>query len=160
MFHKLGPREREKIQVSPLPGNVAIAGEWYCGVTSYSAAPDVGIEVIKMLTSHEAELDRLQAGIGLPTRSKFYEGKLGRNITDTSVSPYFSMDLNSLKKIIYKALRRSNIGLYSQFSNILAHHLQRIIAIPDGDEEKIEEKISSAIDSLNTRIEFVLSDRT
>lgn len=158
MLHKLGREEREKIKVAPLPNEIAISGEWYCGVTSYSAAPDVGLEIIKMLTSHEAELDRLQSGVGLPTRTKFYQGIEGNTSGGTSISPYMSMDLPSLERIINNAFRRSDIKWYSQFSNILAHHLQRIIAIPDAQEEMIEEEIRAHLKSLDTRMSFILAD--
>jgi KaiC/GvpD/RAD55 family RecA-like ATPase len=158
MLHDLiDPKQREQIQVRPLPGEVSIAGEWYLGVTAYSAAPDVGLEVIRLLTSHEAELDRLQTGIGLPTKVSFFDGSRSRR-KQSSISPYMAMNTQTLGQLIRKAYRRSDFGCYQQISNTLAHHLQRIIAIPEGSDKTINSKIKETFDSLMGRFDFVSSE--
>ena len=53
--------ERDEIHVSALPQSLSVAGEWYLTVPGYSAAPDVGLQIIKLLTTHDAELTRLRA---------------------------------------------------------------------------------------------------
>jgi len=158
MLQTFERRDREEVQVRSLPDEVSIAGEWYLGVTAYSAAPDVGLEVMKLLTSHEAELDRLQIGIGLPTRSSFYGDAMGTSRSQRPVSPYVTMSMGLLKDLISKSYKRSDFGCYSQIASTLANHLQRIIAIPDEGEGIIEEKIKENFDSLITRLGFISSE--
>jgi len=111
------PREdRSTIRVGPLPGAVSTAGEWYLGVPAYSAAPDVGLKLIKLFTTHEAESDRLRLGVGLPTRDSFYLETPGRS----SISPLFAMDADVLRGLVNNAFRRSSFGCYPKFSNLLS----------------------------------------
>ncbi|HEX8493071.1 MAG TPA: ATPase domain-containing protein [Pyrinomonadaceae bacterium] len=155
MMYQLNAEEREGIKVCPLPGDVAVGGEWFCAVTAYSAAPDVGLQIIKLLTSHEAELDRLLIGVGLPTRSKFYGSTDSAESINVPVSPYFQMNLQALKGLVYNAFRRSDFGCYSQLTNVLAYHLQRMIGIPDGTDKEIEQNIYNNIESLEMRLKFM-----
>jgi KaiC/GvpD/RAD55 family RecA-like ATPase len=159
MLYELGAEEREKIKVAPLPGRVSVAGEWYCAVTAYSAAPDVGLEIIKLMTSREAEIDRLQSGVGLPTRFSFYKQPEKTSVMNIPISPYFSMDIHTLNELITNSFSRSKFGCYSQLTNILAYHLQRVITIPDGDDNEIEERIKNIFMSFETSISFVMSDQ-
>ncbi|MGA9772778.1 MAG: ATPase domain-containing protein [Blastocatellia bacterium] len=156
MLYGLLPEARSEIEVRALPGGIAIAGEWYLGVPAYSAAPDVGLGMIKLLTTHEAELDRLRLGIGLPTRSTFYEVPT-EEMVDTGISPYFSIEMEELTKLIKGAFRRSDFGCYSSFSNVLAYYLQRIIEIPDGSKREVEKKIKNILRGVETRMDFLRS---
>jgi KaiC/GvpD/RAD55 family RecA-like ATPase len=159
MLSTLDLHTREKIRVGPLPGNVVVAGEWYLGIPAYSAAPDVGLEMIKLLTSHETELDRMHKGVGLPTRQSLYNaGMLGTSVT-TDISPFFDMDIKYIKEFINTAFRRSKFGCYSQLSSLLSSHLQKIIEIPGENEDMIEGKIQKVLESLEGRMEFLRSDR-
>ncbi len=163
--------EREGIGISSLPGEISIAGEWYLGVPEYSAAPDVALEMIKLMVSRSAEFNRVRMGIGLPTRSSFYsDDNNDSNLSHKSdISPYFSLDSYMVGKLIKNAFRRSVMGCYPYISNILAFHLIKIIEIPEPDvkekmenEEKyrlrdeiIEGEVRRILDELIERIEFV-----
>lgn len=147
--------ERKNISIAPLPSHITVAGEWYLAVPSYSAAPNVGLEVIKLLTSHEAEIDRMLSGVGLPTRQTFYEHETEKSFAQIPISPYLSMSIADLSKIISNAFRRSNIDGYALFSPILAYHLQRIIEIPEDDDLKIEKAICDVLASLEAGMRFM-----
>lgn len=156
MMSGLSLEERGGINVVPLPNGITMAGEWYLGIPAYSAAPDVGLEIIKLLTNQTAELERMRSGIGLPTRSNFYEVKTGNF---TGISPYFSMESKALQTLVSNAFRRSDFDCYSQFSHILSYYLQRIIEIPDRDKKEIRTKIKNIFDSMEARMEFIRSNR-
>lgn len=66
---------RKKFASFSLPGNVTTAGQWYLGIPSHSAVPQVGLELISMLTSSDEELKRLRMGVGLPARQNFFKYK-------------------------------------------------------------------------------------
>jgi hypothetical protein len=153
MISTISPDLLDQIMVSALPGGIAIAGEWYLGIPAYSAAPEIGLEIIKLLTSREAELERLNYGIGLPTRETFYSRDA--SITSTLVSPHFSMPLLTLKELMNNAFRRSTFGCYLRISTILAFHLKKIIEIPDKDENTIRNKIETSFKSLVDYINFL-----
>jgi hypothetical protein len=72
MLSDMSAAVRADIVVAPLPGNASVAGEWFLGVPSYSAAPDVGLRLIQLYTSQEGEIDRLKYGVGLPVHTSFY----------------------------------------------------------------------------------------
>lgn len=149
MLSQMPAKVRAEVEVTTLPGNVTTAGEWYLGIPVYSAAPDIGLEIIKLLTSREAEFDRLRLGVGLPTRRAFY-----REI-DTNVSPFFTFRSGQLDELVNHAFRRSNFGCYAQLSDILAFHLQQIIEIPSGSTDEIEEQIARVLLNLERSIGFV-----
>ncbi len=150
----LTPSERAYIQICTLPGEVTVVNECYLSIPSYSAAPDVGIEIIKLLTSPEAEAERWQLGVGLPTRWQFYS-----HVNDSSkqlaISPYFSMEAANLSKLIAKAFTVSSFGCYSYYSDILTNHLQKTIEIPDSTERELDEQISMILNSLKNKMEAV-----
>jgi len=156
MMSGLSLEEREQINVIPLPNRITIAGEWYLGIPAYSAAADVGLEIIKLLTNQTAELERVRSGIGLPTRSNFYEVRTGNF---TGISPYFSMDSEALQNLVGKAFRRSDFDCYLQFSHILSYYLQRVIEIPGGKRQEIRRKIKNIFKSMEARMEFIRSNR-
>jgi hypothetical protein len=147
-----GAPERAEIAVSTLPADASVAGEWFLGVPRYSAAPDVGLRLIQLYTSHEAEIDRLKYGVGLPVRTNFYDQR-GRETTP--ISPYFSMDTSHLFKAIEGALRRSSFGCYRRYASILSTHLQSVPMLPRADDEELEKNIKARVDGLRQRLEFV-----
>jgi len=161
MMYDMQPKEREKVCVTLLPQKSTVAGEWYLGIPEYSAAPKVGLEIIKVITTREAELDRLRTGVGLPTRQEFYTGFIATE--DTPVSPYFAMDVKRIGQLLMEKsatkLRRSDFGCYFSFSRILAFHLQRILEVPGGDKQELDKEISTVFNNLRSRMDFVRSPR-
>lgn len=151
MLSKMPAGERLDIEVIPLPNRVSISGEWYLGVPSHSAAPDVALNLIKFLTSREAELDRARLGVGLPTRSTFYQSK--DPSIRTKVSPFFSMEIDVLRNLVETAFARSSFDCYAQFAGVLAPHLQTIIEIGDGED--IHEQTRRVFESLEEKVEFL-----
>jgi KaiC/GvpD/RAD55 family RecA-like ATPase/ABC-type glycerol-3-phosphate transport system substrate-binding protein len=158
MMSRLKVEERAAIKIISLPQGVTIAGEWFWGIPSHSAAPEIGLEIIKLLTKHDAELDRLHLGIGLPTRSTFYDSiekpDAKSNLDEVSVSPFFSMDAPSLKRLVGTAFRRSDFGCYARSFSAMAHYLQKIIELPNNDEQEIERGINHCFNSFDRSIDF------
>jgi KaiC/GvpD/RAD55 family RecA-like ATPase len=157
MASTISPEVLDQIKIVPLPGkddkDVAIAGEWYLGISAYSTAPEVGLKIIELLTSEEAELERLNSGIGLPTHTRFYESAN----SDALVSPSFPMPKTDLMRLMNNAFRRSSFGCYSRVSTILAFHLKKCIEIPDNDEDSIYNKIQANFNSFNMQMDFLRS---
>jgi len=152
MLSELDPPERAKIRVRTLPGDVAVAGEWYLALPSYSAAPDVGLEIIRHLTRREAELDRVWSGVGMPTRRSFF----GTSVApERGVSPFFSLDGPKLGAMIDKAFMRSRIIGYEKISRTLAFHLVEIIRIPDVSEPDLKSRIRRVLQDLASYMQFV-----
>lgn len=153
--------ESQNISIAELPGGVSIAGEWYLSIPAYSAAPNAGLEVIKLLTSGDEELTRVRMGVGLPTRKSFYSSlKDVPHQFDSSISPYLSFNLLKVKNLIENSFRRSNFGCYFQISNVLAFYLRKIIEIPEPKSmrdynEIIENKIRIIFKEIRSRIDFV-----
>jgi KaiC/GvpD/RAD55 family RecA-like ATPase len=178
MLNDMPAQDREEIIISMLPGGVTTAGEWYLGVPIYSAAPDVALEMIKLLTSHEAEMERMRLGIGLPTRSIFFRetnqtGESGlltptdlpvrsgffKEENAVELSRYRSLPPGNMQELLSKAFRRSDFGCYSQLSNILAFYLQHILEIPQISDRQVEQEIGSIFNDMDTRMSFVRSAR-
>jgi len=139
--------ERQKIRVRALPGDISIAGEWYLGIPTSSAAPDIGLEMIRLLTSREADLDRLLSGVGLPTRQSFYFPDEHANM-ETATSSYVDISRKVCYELIQKAFRRSDYGCYPMLSKALALSLKRVIEIPKESTDKEQ----------TARIEFIFHD--
>jgi len=144
--------ERAKVKVCMLPGGIAIAGEWYLGIPSYSAAPAVGTEIIKFLTTRQAEMARLNQGIGLPTRKGFYKTEQSDS-HKSLVSPHFSMNVKELGDLVENAFSRSQFGCYSSFSEVLSYHLQKILEIDD--ETNLKVRIEEVLTDLQARLNFL-----
>ncbi|MEN6428070.1 MAG: ATPase domain-containing protein [Phycisphaerales bacterium] len=157
MMYEMSSDQRSEIAVRLLPNGVSVAGEWYLGVPTYSAAPEAGLEIIRLMTSREAELNRLRLGVGLPTRREFYATGLSG---DDCISPYFSADIRevgcALEGTKGPHLRRSDFGCYSDLSQILTFYLQQIIEIPDGDVP-IADRIARVFAGFEKRMGFIRS---
>ena len=128
-----------------------MAGEWYLAIPLSSAAPSVGLETLKLFTARDAELDRLHRGVGLPTRREFYKS-VGKKGTRSQVSPYFSMNLHRLGKLVEGAFSRSSFGCYGEFSAILSHQLERMLQTPN--DRHLEKHIRGIMADLRANIEF------
>jgi KaiC/GvpD/RAD55 family RecA-like ATPase len=160
MLANIEAAEKQSIRVSGLPKNVAvpgnsktvsIAGEWYLTVPAYSAAQNVGLEIIKMLTTHDAELMRMRVGLGLPTRSSFYRPESeGQRLNDT-----VALDVRELETIVNHAFARSFFDSYSKLSNVFTLHLKRIIELPDQEEAALNEAIKDVFADFRKQANFV-----
>ena len=155
MMSGVAPDEQRSFVVSALPGRVGIAGEWYLSVPEYSAAHDVGLQIIKLLTTHDAELARLRAGVGLPTRSGFYRSATISRGQGNAVSPYFSMNLDLLGEILGNSFQRSSLVNYHKLSGILSAHLERVIELPESSQEELEGNVRAVFDDLQEQMRFV-----
>lgn len=144
----------KKMAVCSLPQQITVAGEWYLAIPSYSTAPAVGLEIIRFLTSRHAEVDRMQRGVGLPTRKEFYERTKSES-QSAVISPYFSMQVDVLRDIVNKAFFRSKFGCYSTFSGVLAYHLKKILEITN--EQKLKGDIKNVLSDLREQLGFVMS---
>lgn len=141
--------------LAPLPGNVSIAGDEYLGVPVYSASPEVALEIIKLITTRQCELERTRSGMGLPTHRAFYEAPESRGLASISLSPDCSMPAEVLRKLVEDPFRRSWLGCYGELASVLAHHLERTLRIPDGPENAVCETIKHILESLRARAMFV-----
>ena len=150
----MAPNDREGIQIGSLPGEVTIAGEWYLAMPAYSSSHEIGLQIIETLTDRQAELARLRRGVGLPTRSEFYEQMASDEIEPTPVSPYFSMKIALLSRLINSAFVRSSFHCYSEISSILAAHLKMVIEIPEMSSDAIEFKTRVIIKNLAGLLRF------
>ena len=150
MLSTMSARERSEIRVATLPGEISVAGEWFLGVPSYSAAPDVALRIIQLYTSQEAELDRVKHGIGLPVRASYYQQAGSIPITP---SPFFSIDPASLLRVVENAFQRSSLGCYARYSSMLSIYLQRILALPATEEAALRSEIGDRLQALGRRLE-------
>jgi len=134
LLDTLSPDDAQQLRCHPTPGEICVAGEWYLAVSAYSVAPDVGLDIVRMLTKKEAEIDRIRSGVGLPTRAAFYNDPdllLGVDPT----LPNLTLPSEVLARLINGAIRRSDFGCYHRFTESLAYHLQKVIEVPDDDVE-------------------------
>jgi KaiC/GvpD/RAD55 family RecA-like ATPase len=153
MLANLDLATRQQIAICPLPGSISIAGEWYLGIPAYSAAPDVGIAIIESMTSRSAEMERLRMGVGLPVRKGYYHSEETEGV-DSLISPYFSMERETLRQLIDRSIRRSDCEKYAQLSSQLAGSLRRIIEISDDDPD-LDGKITNVFRDLEASIAFL-----
>jgi hypothetical protein len=153
MMSRIGTSEQQNIKITNLPGMKTVAGEWFCAVPIHSAAPEMGLEIIKLLVSGEDDLERQQIGVGLPSRAVFYGNDAQPDSLEIPVSPYFSIKANLLRQLVTKPFRRSDFGCYSQVFHTLAHYLRKILEIPAGSESDIDKQIREHMASFGATIE-------
>jgi KaiC/GvpD/RAD55 family RecA-like ATPase len=147
-----GGLSHKSIRVCGLPGNIAIAGEWYLGIPAYSAAPTAAVEIVKLLSNRQAELERLHLGVGLPTRKDFYQSRRPR-ADERMVSPYFSMNVRLIRNLVENAFSRALLEGYAEVAQILAYHLQRILELDN--RQGVESRIRKVFHDLEAMITFV-----
>jgi len=151
------PSEHAHIGVRPIFGDITTAGEWYLAVPAYSAAPELGWEIIQLLTSPQRELQRIYRGVGLPTRSTFY-GRAGEDLVSPLTSPFFHLSRERLGRLVRGAFQRSRFACYQYISETLSAHLHRILEIPGldgGSSEDIGREIDAVMDHLADSIVYV-----
>lgn len=158
MLSEMDIGEQQKIVVIQLPGGHTIAGEWFLGLPSYSAAPEAGLQLIRLLTTREAEMNRLHLGVGLPTRESFYQ-EVGAAARE-DVSPYFRMSLETIGRLLTSAHQRSKFAGYSRVSGILTHNLKRVLSIPDGTDSEVEALIRRIMVEMEQELKFVESPKS
>jgi KaiC/GvpD/RAD55 family RecA-like ATPase len=148
--------EREGISVQALPGSGGLVVDWYLGIPSYSAAPDVGLEVIKLMTGRDAELERVRCGVGLPVRDGFYGVEADQLSVRHSISPYFLINEQELAGLLSRGVRRSVIGCYFEIRGLLAQHLRSVIEVESGTEEEVDAAMRAIFRSLRQKASFLL----
>jgi KaiC/GvpD/RAD55 family RecA-like ATPase len=168
MLHEMFCAKGEALECSPievtmLPKDRMIAGEWYLGIPAYSAAPEVGLQLMKFMTSRDAELNRVRLGVGLPTRADFYSGWRHGGQKRVPVSPYFDLDTERIEKLLPLAFRRSDLGCYPQIASALGEQLRQLAAISppkeaanwDIEQEYIAAHAEHALAMLRRNLDFL-----
>jgi KaiC/GvpD/RAD55 family RecA-like ATPase len=143
-----------KIGIVPLPEDISISGKWYLGIPSYSAAPDVGVEIIKQLTSRDSELIRLQKGVGLPTRNSYYTSYN----ECISRSSEFSLKNFALSKIINNNFKRSTFKCYYHISFGLSSVLKEILVFNSTTIENDKEEIKHLLNNFFIESKYIFQD--
>jgi KaiC/GvpD/RAD55 family RecA-like ATPase len=147
------PGEASNVVVKAIYGDVTTAGEWYLAVPTYSASPEVGLEIIGNLTTPVREIERLQMGVGLPTRKTFYDG--GQD-APSAISRYFRFDHEDLSRLVHKAFRRSRFFCYQQFAATISSHLLWLLEMPVPEKPgALQEGVRQAMASLVSNIGFL-----
>jgi hypothetical protein len=135
-----------------------MAGEWYLALPAYTAAPDVGLKIMELLGSRDAELNRLRLGVGLPLRETFYRPLIERQLTVCPISPFFSMPVVQVHDLLVNAFRRSVFACYLRVHRVLAHHLKRIIELPEASDEQLEERARDLLAGARSQMDFAHID--
>jgi KaiC/GvpD/RAD55 family RecA-like ATPase len=154
---ELTPKQRQQFTVQPLYGSRTTAGEWYLTVPAHSASPEVALKLIEVLTEPDRETQRVELGVGLPTRAAYYDEP---EAASASVSRYFDFKRSDLKPLFDRAIKRSSFRLYQQFAPTFSSHLRWIIDIADpplGSEAKnyVDAEIERKLHSLVANIRFL-----
>jgi hypothetical protein len=146
-------REQSKwktIAIAPLPGGIALSGEWYLGVWAHSAVPEIGLKIIDSLTSTDAQWERLKLGIGLPIDGGLYNKDPLQFFPNHLDNP--AVDVGAA---VSGARFRSQIYRYHQFAPILSEHLLRFVGLPLA--KKLPARI---VAQLAGNVEHILEPRT
>jgi KaiC/GvpD/RAD55 family RecA-like ATPase len=154
MLAGLEEAARQDIGLALLPRGVCVAGEWFVAIPQHSAAVEKGLELIGRLTSKEAELDRMNHGVGLPTRRDFYYRE-NANSDFGMVSPFFRLSKSAMGARIRSAFRRSSFACYSLLSPILATHLKQILKMPDSARRVLRREVKDVLASLADTLGFI-----
>lgn len=148
-----------ELEVRALPGDICVAGEWYLAVPAYSAAPEIALRIIRVLTTPQAEEERLRLGVGLPTRVPFYHVEGGVEGTEPELPSRYlpGLPLHTVGELLRHAFRRSSIHGYARVTPALALHLQQILEIDDGlDPAAVEQAIAQRLASLKQQVQSLL----
>ena len=105
--------------------------------------------LIKLCTSHEAVVERMTYVVGLPVQRSFYQ-KQGKS--NTSVSPFISIDALVVLEIIERAFRRSTYTCYRRYASILATYLRSILLVSATDDGELESLIRDRLIGLRERL--------
>ena len=163
---RLPAEERQNFKLSALPTpkgepNVAVAGEWYLAIPVFSAAPLLGLEIIRALTTRDEELHRMREGVGLPVSPDFYAP--GGGLRSEGLARIDARELQLVHSLLRQAFRRSDMNQYATLSPILASHLRLVASMKpaNGPPErwKLEnlEPLRVVQESLTKSLEFSLA---
>lgn len=123
--NNLTAKERAEIEIVPLPGNVALSGDWYLGVWAHSAVPEIGMRIMESLTSPDAQLERLALGIGLPTESHLLVNN------NEQLFPGCVIGRNpDVGALVSNARCRSHFFNYNLIQPVLSQHLTSFLSQP------------------------------
>ena len=123
----------DQMFIRDLPDGVTIASESYLGILEHSAASDAGSEIVRMMTTADAEESRVRMGIGLPIRGVCYNNG-AVTLEDVALGCEGVGAFETIQEVCYlidKAFRRSSFKCYPQVANALGSCLEAIIEIPD-----------------------------
>jgi len=156
----LKPEERESIRVCHLPQGVSTAGEWYLSVPRHSAAPSVGLEIIKLMTSRQADIERVNSGAGLPVRKDIYSAHFGSRsdgaaVPEMRVSPFFSLDPQKLYEVFNHAIRRSKFRQYRKISEALSGALRSILEFEEASDNDRDERVRLILAEMDLSVRFL-----
>ena len=154
MLAELDDLSRNDVEVMLLPGETCVAGNWYVSIPQNSPATAEGLELLRMLSSREAEVDRMMRGVGLPTRRSFYSTSADSE-SESVLSPFFRLSKQKVGRRLESAFRRSEFACYPVLSVGLGVHLRRILELPDAPRRVLRREIKSILHGLVETIRFV-----
>jgi hypothetical protein len=140
---------RKALRVRTLPGDISISGEWYLAIPYYSAAPEVGMSIIQRMTSPEAELNRLQIGVGMPTRETFYNIRLHSDAKQQRLIPGLKCEGMQIRETLRGAFRRSSFRCYAKVANMVGEHLKNMIVS--------EESVDNSLETIKAQMMYILN---
>ncbi len=148
MLEKFPRDSLESLEISLLPGGVAVAGQWYLGIPLYSASPAVGYQLIQSLISPCEQEVRVNEGIGLPTLMRYYEDRKGGTLSCRNFELPADETLSSLRS----ALRRSDFTDYRYVAEKVGFHLKKCLDVKDGlhsGKESLRKRFRVMVDELD-----------
>lgn len=156
IYNNLYNNDYNKIKdfvILPLPSEISCSGDWYLGVTKFSAATDIGFDIIRMLASANSAQGRFENGLGIPLNNKFIKTGIGTLPLDTNY------DHTNFMSYLYnnsKMIRRSQYGCYFMLSGCLAFYLKSILKI--NTYKELNASMNNIINKLNHRLNDIWSD--
>jgi hypothetical protein len=134
-FKARADEDWETFEIRPLPGKIAINGDWYLAVPSQCAVTAVGARIIKFMTSRHRQNERVIKGVGLPVNEAFYAHQ-SRFFPKKS-----NVMLGALGGLMKSAHKRSSISNYARISPVLTFYLLELLDMPSVSDEIIEELV-------------------
>jgi len=144
------PDSRSGFAVCPLFGDITTAGEWYLSVPAYSAAPEVGMQLIEAMTSPDREIEGVESGVGLPTRAAYYTSD-----AQASVSRHFTLSRSEAHRLWSKGIRRSEFVMYHRSAAPISSHLVSILELLPGPN--LRHEVKKVLESLIASLRFLRS---
>jgi KaiC/GvpD/RAD55 family RecA-like ATPase len=133
---KENPRLSTKLNVCGLPGG-GFSGDWFLGIAKGSVSVDLGLKIIKILSSQEEEYLRLSMGIGLPIHEKFYKDDK-RKLKFYAWPRGTHVGLNAIYNIYNKALSRKEIYDYDKIRGLLTNVAKQLYPEDEDQSEVIK----------------------
>lgn len=146
---EFSPASRSDFAVGPLFGDITTAGEWYLSVPAYSAAPEIGMQLIEAMTTADREIEGVESGVGLPTRAAYYTCD-----AQASVSRHFALSRGEVHRLWSKGIRRSEFVMYHRSAAPISSHLVSILELPGAD---LPREVSEVLENLVASLRFLRS---